>query len=1406
MDSPPGEVEPADSKDSVDPMDMYLGGKTLLYQCTICNNGLSLTTNNCLGDTGAGAYMCVSTQYARRIVEWLNPKIIGIRPRLIAGFDGQVSHQINQAMLLTVQIQGRTFKDIPVTILDLGGHDLIIGKKWFEAHDVLPDCRRHRLIFPPDLPPDHNISHNIKMDEAGTWLRHPKYQREMEERDRRMEKEELRRKTQRQNAAMARASPVQVQVLQREHSQKPDSTFQTNTQRNDPVKDEVEKMERAMAGVPYIPPKTVRRRRDSQNQGIPTTWQNDSTGPYRMRRDGIGWYKERPTTQFANFSATAFTMLTRREKTGSQVQVSSIHEIDKFIDDKRDEGNREDEETFKLIPDEYHDLVRTFSKEDSNVLPPNRPRADHKIEFIPDKSASDLGYSPLYKMSLDELEAVREYLVDNLRKGFIEPSDAPYASPVLFVKKADGGLRFCVDYRKLNEITKRDRYPLPLIEETLSRISQAKIFTKIDVRQAFHRIRIHPGDEDLTTFRTRYGAYRYKVLPFGLTNGPSTFQRYINNTLFDYLDDFCSAYVDDVLVYSDNLEDHRTHVRKVLERLRAAGLQADLKKSEFHVTETKFLGYIIGIDGIRVDPAKIEAILDWESPTNLKGTQSFLGFCNFYRKFIDEYSRIAGPLNKLTRKDVPFVWAPECEEAFERLKEALTNAPLLRHFQYGLPTRIETDASDGVASGVLTQLHGEDWHPVAYFSKTLQNAELNYDIHDREMLAVTLAMKEWRPELIGTRGEPFLVITDHQALQYFSTKQHLNSRQAEWTNLFSGYDFLITYRPGKENIVADALSRKQEDLITQKAKKEAQRHLTIFQPVSSTVRHIPKWTENMGHTENGIEIPQISCFHPREELTGLEGPQLIDRILKENKEDLGMVIYRKKADNDRENNPWKVTQGLTTYNGRLVVPDFPYLRTKIIQEIHDRMTTAHPGRRKTRKLVAERYWWPGLGEDCDTYVANCMGCRPAKVPRDKTPGKLTPLPIPDRVWRHLVMDFKQMPKDKYGFDNALVMVDRLGKRAWTIPCTVQATAEDAAKMYYEGPFRVFGVPITITSDRGPQFISAFMDELCRLMGVRHTLASPGHHETVGQAEIMNEYLDQRLRPYVSHYQDDWSERIPAMDHAQAALPHESTGMSPHEVEMGFPMPFHFDWENRTSHKELKELPGREQNLREKAQEHGQKIAEYVNSAKQHLMHTQQRMTDQANKGRRDPDFDIGDYVLILKKRQTWKTDRPSDKLDYPMTQQKFKIIGKEGNTYTLEVPSTWRASDKYHADRLRKYPNNPLPGQQAENPQGEVIQPEGDEEFQVEGMRASRTHYGKLQYQVNWRGWDPDDAWYPAENFKNSAELIRQYHATNPEAAGPPKRLEEWRKAAQEDRFDAPHPDDNKAQGSGSKKGRRRRA
>ena len=420
----------------------------------------------------------------------------------------------------------------------------------------------------------------------------------------------------------------------------------------------------------------------------------------------------------------------------TEVFITSLYEIDQIIEDKQLEEQQaeemaEQELIQQQLPQQYQEYSDVFSKAASDELPPHWSN-DYQIHLEDGTHLEQtIRYSPLYKQSWEELEAACEYVIDNLSKGFIGPSAAPYASLILMARKPGGGLWFCVDYWKLNSITKKDRYPIPLVDELMEWLGDAKVYTKLDIWQGFHWIQLDPDSSDLTTFWTQYGTYKYNVLPFGLTNGPAAFQWFINDTLgMDYLDNFVTAFVDDLIIYSKNEADHEKHVKMVLEWLCVAGLQVSIKKCEFHITWTKYLGFILTTDSIEVDPEKTQVIHDWRVPNTVWGVQSFLGFCNFYWRFIKDYSWIAQPLNQLIKREVSFVWDDKCQEAFEELKWWLTNAPVLYHYQPELETWLETDASDGVVAGVLTQWHGKDWHSVAFYSKSMSDAEWNYEIHD----------------------------------------------------------------------------------------------------------------------------------------------------------------------------------------------------------------------------------------------------------------------------------------------------------------------------------------------------------------------------------------------------------------------------------------------------------------------------------------------------------------------------------------------------------------------------------------------------------------------------------------------------------------------------------------------------
>ena len=812
-----------------------------------------------------------------------------------------------------------------------------------------------------------------------------------------------------------------------------------------------------------------------------------------------------------------------------------------------------------VVPAEYHDYLDVFSKETSDTLRPYG-KYDHKIELLKDKELSDLGHSALRGMSVPQLKFVKKFLEEHLKKGFIEASSAPCSSPILLAKKPGGGIRFCVDYRKLNSFTKKDAYPLPLIVETIARLKKAVIFTKIDIRQAFHKLRMAVESEDATTFASRFGAYKRKVIPFGLTGGPASWQRFINDLLWEYLNDFCTAYLDDILIYSTSMKEHQIHVRKVLTKLREAGIQADVDKCEFHVTETKYLGLIISTKGIKMEPSKVDAIKSWDTPTCVREVRSFIGFCNFYRRFIREFLKIAGPLNTLTKKDVKFEWSEQCDRAFEGLKQRVCEAPILMHFDPSKQCHLETDSSDYVSAGVLSQEDDNGiLHPVAYFLKQMVPAECNYKIYNKELLAIIRCFEEWRPELKGT-AMPVKVLTDHKGLKYFMTTKKLTPRQARWAEFLSKFNFKVTYQTGKKNEKADALTRKpnkrpisDEDYehrmqmllpperieiqpieVTNESEVNHDDHANATHDESVEVDHDePKEAEGLGRShaaephaepegsveDEGVKVTRDKSMEPErdegEEAKPVELkdlPTLPERVKESNQKDVLFSEIREylasPMDHVRLTDVYlrgsRAANGLLYKDNKLWVADD--LRLDVIREVHDQPAVGHAGVRKTILLIQQHYFWPKMKQDVNRYIRNCHVCRRAKAPRDRYNGALKPLPVPERPWTDITMNFVTGLPECELKNTILMVVDRLAKERVYIPCSDKdegTNAEATAKMLLHNVWRRHGLPSSVVSDRDPQFVSAVWKSLCKLLRINAKLSTAFHPETDGQSEIAN---------------------------------------------------------------------------------------------------------------------------------------------------------------------------------------------------------------------------------------------------------------------------------------------------------------
>jgi hypothetical protein len=434
---------------------------------------------------------------------------------------------------------------------------------------------------------------------------------------------------------------------------------------------------------------------------------------------------------------------------------------------------------------------------DYSRLPPQR-EVEFGTECVP--STDPISKAP-YRMASSELKELKEQLQELLDKGFIHPSISPWGAPVLFVKKKDGSMRMCIDYRELNKVTIKNQYPLPMINDLLDQLQGAQVFSTFDLRSGYHQVRVKEEDIPKTAFRTRYGHYECLVMSFRLTNALAIFMDTINRFFHDYLDQFTIVLIDDILIYSRTSEEHEEHLRKVLERLRNEKLYAKLEKCEFWMDSVSFLGHVISGKGVAVDPEKVKVVVEWTRPTSVFEIQSFLGLASYYRRFIEGFSKLSGPLTALTRKNAHFVWTDECEQCFQELKRRLVTAPVL-----ALPTEsgnfvVYSDSSKKGLGCVLMQ----NGNVIAYASRQLKPYEQNYHTHNLELATIVYTLKIWRHYLYGERCE---IYTDHKSLKYLFTQKELNMRQRRRLELIKDYDCEINYHPGKANVVADVLSRK----------------------------------------------------------------------------------------------------------------------------------------------------------------------------------------------------------------------------------------------------------------------------------------------------------------------------------------------------------------------------------------------------------------------------------------------------------------------------------------------------------------------------------------------------------------------------------------------------------------------
>ena len=945
------------------------------------------------------------------------------------------------------------------------------------------------------------------------------------------------------------------------------------------------------------------------------------------------------------------------------------------------------------------------------------PRDCRIPAVIPIQPGSKPANRPAFRYSDAERTAIEQEITDLLSRGLIERSCSPFGAPVIFVRKKDGRLRMCVDYRALNSITIRNSAPLPRIDDLFDQLHGAAFFTSLDLTSGYHQIRLPADDQHKTAFKTPQGLFQYRVLPFGLANAPSVFQSYMNQTFAAHIGKCAVIYLDDVLIYSRTAESHLEHLETILSTVRQAGLFLKKSKCDFFKTQLKFLGHILDRQGVHPDPDKIKTVMEWPTPSCLTELRSFLGLCNYFRKFVKGYSARVGPLLKLLRGEstFPAVLTKEQMHAFHGIKHDLCSAPVLVLPQRGPnapPFEVVSDASQTGCGAVLLQ----QGKPVSYLSKKFNPAQMNYDTTERELLGVITALNEWRCYLDGNQ---FTVVTDHQPNLFFASRPLLSRRQARWSLFLSTFNFKWEFRAGKQNM-ADPLSRVAES------------HLLLMIGQGGRPVQLPCAPS----TDQSVST---ACWG-RDELVAGYGQD---------------PAFEKQPEYSYHNQLyWK--------EHRLVLPAGDW-RTEFITHAHDTPWGGHRGVTATLAHLESLVFWPGMRQDVIQHVKNCGICAMGK-PNNSSSANAQPMPVPFLKWETISLDFiTGLPRTPSGFDSILTIVDKLSKYSYFIARKTTDDAVETARIVHDRITRDHGFPQRLICDRDTLFTSEFWQHYHRLQGTAVVSGSAYHCQTDGQTERHNRKIEQYLRCMLLQTDQNWDELLPmaqlainntyndAVKAVPAVLMHGCHALTPDKVKKM--------WLQNPRLASATPV----QFFNEVAETMASSNLQALQSAREYLIAAQNRMLAVNDKGRAKPCYQIGDRLLLNTKNLRFKEGK--HKL-MPKWIGPFIVLRKHGPcSYELDLPTKWRVHRTFHTSLLRKFPNQSSGGP----PIPEII--DGQAVFEVASILDTRLtkHTNKADerfYRVRWAHHGPEfDTWEPADNLVQCEEVLKEFWQARNNAA-----------------------------------------
>jgi len=761
---------------------------------------------------------------------------------------------------------------------------------------------------------------------------------------------------------------------------------------------------------------------------------------------------------------------------------------------------------------------------------------------------------------------------DMEQQGLVEQSTSPWAAPVVLAKKKDGSPRLCIDYRRLNDITESDAYPMPDLNTLIRQMRGAKVFSVIDLKSGYWQVPLNQNARKYTAFRTRRGLYQFRVLPFGLKNSPMTFVRLMNEVLRGYLDEFVRVYLDDIVVFSNTTDEHQCHLDKVLERLQRHGLTCNTEKCRFGATEISFLGHLVTSEGIDKQPEKLEGIINYPTPTKVRDLRKFLGVCNWYSQFVDNYADTIAPLTDRLKQGTKWSWTEIEQTAFNKIKRALYDSPKLSTPDYGKPFCLQTDASEIGAGAVLFQRgdRPDERRIIAYASKKFSDTQTRYAAVERECLAIIWATDKFRPYLEARR---FDLYTDNSALTWLHRAKNTNSKLTRWALQLANLDYQTTHVPGVLNEAPDLLSRHPAP-----GPPVDEEHLEERLVGTPTP---PPITSPLTTTTSAPADNLFATTDPDQATNGHTITHAMLAAWQANDPDTRDIVGDVTPDNPAQTTRsttdkrkrYTFTDGLLRINlgehTPVVVPNDK--AQNVIWTYHDHVLANHPGWKETYRAVKQRFFWKGQKNDVRLYVKSCHICACTKPLNARADDPMTTR-IPRHPWEVISIDLMgPYPRTSRGKQYLLVATDLFSRWTEAYPLGT-ATTKTITETLEREFFSRFGYPRVCLSDNGPQFVANDMRKAIERWGAEGW-TTPVYHPRANPVERRNQEIKKGLRALlVGGSHNTWDTKLAPILFSIRNRRNDQTGYPPSVLVLGREGKRPGDWTlSRTAHRPIDQI-------------------------------------------------------------------------------------------------------------------------------------------------------------------------------------------------------------------------------------------